>query len=216
MSEEEPDRFPGFDRVRLVRALELINGARLLDPADDRRPLELMAGFEAVVEAESSRPPTRDPDGAHALEELRSILAREASEALRAFLGPVLDRLLEALLAFPETRLATYGSLQPGESNQDLLADLSGEWTRGSVGGTLHDRGWGARVGFPGLEWHEPGPRVPVQIFWSAALPDAWERLDAFEGSGYRRILVPVETEQELLVCNLYELHPGGEVSRDA
>ena len=57
----------------------------------------------------------------------------------------------------------------------------------------LRRSGWGAAHGFPGLEWDPAGDPVPVRVFASPELPAHWERLDAFEGPDYRRIVVPVE-----------------------
>ncbi len=96
--------------------------------------------------------------------------------------------------AGPEHRLAVYGSLAPGRPNAWVLAPLEGRWiTGGYVRGRLHREGWGAAHGFPGLDWDPTGDRVRVEVFVSCELPKHWERLDAFEGSDYRRIVVPVE-----------------------
>ena len=104
-------------------------------------------------------------------------------------------------------RLVVYGSLAPGEANHHHLADLRGSWERGSVRGRKHDRGWGARTGYPGLELTSAGDEVPVLLFVSDDLPGAWERLDAFEGSDYRRVLAPVRRDATLVaVANVYEL----------
>ncbi len=197
------------DSTRLAEALGCINAARRF-PKSSARLKALYSGFEMLLEAVPGGSPDRGPDGVGSLAELDSILAREGAEAgadaLRDFLEPILDRLIEALLDFPEGRLATYGSLLRGEDNHHRVATLVGNWIDGTVEGTLHDRGWAARQGYPGLHHHIPGPPVPVGVLQSAALPGAWDRLDEFEGEGYRRILVPVETENATLVCYLYEL----------
>lgn len=111
-------------------------------------------------------------------------------------------------------RLAVYGSLAPGEANHDQLAGLEGRWEEGWVRGRLHDRGWGAAEGFPGLVPDPDGDRVRVQVFRSADLPGAWQRLDRFEGREYERVVVPVEGLGEgTLPCWIYVLRvePGGE-----
>lgn len=96
-----------------------------------------------------------------------------------------------------QTRLATYGTLAPGKPNHHQLADLPGQWRRGSVRGRLIDSGWGAAMGFPALVPGEEG-EVAVDLFESASLPDHWARLDAFEGEGYERrpILVRLGDEE--------------------
>lgn len=105
-----------------------------------------------------------------------------------------------------ETRLAAYGSLQPGEASYHVLADLPGTWERGTVCGRLHETGWGMTFGFPALVWDPDGPRVPVQVFTSRELPAHWARLDAFEGDAYRRIVVPVRLGTERVPANIYVL----------
>jgi gamma-glutamylcyclotransferase (GGCT)/AIG2-like uncharacterized protein YtfP len=39
------------------------------------------------------------------------------------------------------------------------------------------------------------GPVVEVYIFESAELPARWDRLDEFEGTGYKRAVATVTTE---------------------
>ena len=150
--------------------------------------------------------------------ELEALLDEPGAEtgaaALRGYLEPILERLVEALLDHPERRLAVYGSLLPGENNHHRVAPLSGRWVDGTVEGTLHDRGWAARRGYPGFVPGSAGDRVAVKVLESPALPGAWDRLDAFEGETYRRILALVEMAPGTgagrgtmwRVCNIYEL----------
>jgi gamma-glutamylcyclotransferase (GGCT)/AIG2-like uncharacterized protein YtfP len=107
-------------------------------------------------------------------------------------------------------RLAVYGSLAPGRENHYLLAKYPGTWSRGRVRGDLINAGWGATGGYLGLIPRDDGPWVAVQVFESAALADAWQELDEFEGSGYQRVLIPVYSEDPdarlLYTANLYSL----------
>jgi gamma-glutamylcyclotransferase (GGCT)/AIG2-like uncharacterized protein YtfP len=99
-------------------------------------------------------------------------------------------------------RLAVYGTLAPGRVNHHQLAGLNGEWRRGSVRGHLVDGGWGATLGFPALSLDPSGPVVEVFLFESPDLPAHWDRLDAFEGEGYRRVVTTVRTsEGEVEAC---------------
>lgn len=108
--------------------------------------------------------------------------------------------------AGPEHRLAVYGSLVPGRPNAWVLEPLQGRWIPGGhVRGRLHRQGWGAAHGFPGLEPDPTGDPVRVHVFVSLELPDHWERLDAFEGADYRRIVVSVEgLPAGPLPCHIY------------
>jgi gamma-glutamylcyclotransferase (GGCT)/AIG2-like uncharacterized protein YtfP len=110
-------------------------------------------------------------------------------------------------------RLAVYGSLTPGGSNHAVLTDISGQWRRGWVEGDLHAEGWGATQGYPGLRWKPGAAQVGVYLFESRRLTEHWRRLDAFEGDGYRRIVVPVhgvEGETDALEANIYVVRDNG------
>ena len=111
--------------------------------------------------------------------------------------------------------LAVYGTLAPGRPNHHVVAPLGGAWTAGVVEGELSPVGWGATLGYPAFRPRVGGPAVAVQVLRSARLPAEWERLDAFEGPEYRRILVPVlrtddAGERRLYtVANLYAIADG-------
>ena len=105
-----------------------------------------------------------------------------------------------------EHRLATYGTLAPGRVNESMLAGLTGRWLTGIVRGHLKDEGWGAAHGCPGIVLDPDGPSVDVHLFESADLAAHWDRLDAFEGPGYQRIPVDVETPDGPLTAMIYAL----------
>ena len=62
-------------------------------------------------------------------------------------------------------RLATYGSLAPGQSNHHQLDGLDGRWLEGQVYGELINAGWGAGLGYPALILDPDGPAISVQVF---------------------------------------------------
>ena len=95
-----------------------------------------------------------------------------------------------------ECRLVAYGTLAPGRPNHHQLNGLNGRWLEGGVRGALVQQGWGAALGYPALILDPDGPTVEVQIFESAELPSHWPRLDDFEGPGYQRVAVPVQTAE--------------------
>lgn len=106
----------------------------------------------------------------------------------------------------PRIRLAVYGTLAPGRQNHGQLSELSGRWIAGQVRGELLEVGWGAEFGYPGLILDPAGPPVEVLVFESPELPDHWDRLDAFEGAGYRRVAVDVSTAGGALSASIYVL----------
>jgi gamma-glutamylcyclotransferase (GGCT)/AIG2-like uncharacterized protein YtfP len=113
---------------------------------------------------------------------------------------------LERVLMNADCRLATYGTLSPGRSNHHQLSGLRGQWSGGSVRGDLHDAGWGAAQGYPGLVLNPTGETVAVDLFSSDDLPDHWARLDAFEGDGYRRVVAEVTTPHGAVAACIYVL----------
>jgi gamma-glutamylcyclotransferase (GGCT)/AIG2-like uncharacterized protein YtfP len=112
------------------------------------------------------------------------------------------------MTAAPISRLATYGTLRPGQSNHDQLAGLDGDWTTGTVRGVRYDSGWGEAEGYPGLVLDPNGPEVPVDLFRSPDLTAHWPRLDAFEGEGYDRTTTVVETADGPVEAWIYVLAP--------
>jgi gamma-glutamylcyclotransferase (GGCT)/AIG2-like uncharacterized protein YtfP len=105
-----------------------------------------------------------------------------------------------------DARLATYGTLAPGRVNHHQLAGLKGQWQQGTVRGRLADAGWAAALGYRGLVLDPLGPIVEVHLFESAELPDHSPRLDAFEGTGYRRVVTQVRTADGELDAWIYVL----------
>lgn len=138
-----------------------------------------------------------------ALAAVNALRRRADAEAARC--RPHVEAVLDALYA-TSRRLAVYGSLAPGEANHRALADLSGVWSDGYVRGEYSPTGWGATMGFPAMRWRPDGRRIPVGLLVADALPEHWERLDAFEGAEYCRVLVPVFRDEAIVaVANIYE-----------
>jgi gamma-glutamylcyclotransferase (GGCT)/AIG2-like uncharacterized protein YtfP len=127
--------------------------------------------------------------------------------ALCAARSSVVEAVLDALLDFPDTRLAAYGTLRPRESNSGMLANVQGTWVEGTIQGTRF-----VANGFPAFNWRASQEQVPVSVLTSAGLPAEWARLDEFEGIDYCRILVPVRlANRTTLVASMYEYVGGGD-----
>jgi gamma-glutamylcyclotransferase (GGCT)/AIG2-like uncharacterized protein YtfP len=105
-----------------------------------------------------------------------------------------------------ECRLAAYGTLAPGRVNHHELAGLEGRWREGTVTGRLVAAGWGSLLGYPGLVLDPQGIPVAVFLFESPELPRHWQRLDEFEGAGYRRVVTQVRTPDGDVDASIYVL----------
>lgn len=107
-----------------------------------------------------------------------------------------------------ETTLASYGTLAPGEVNYNQMDDMHGTWSQGTVRGYRVKAGKGVHIGFPGLILDPDADQVPVQIFSSSDLPNYWWRLDEFEGEGYFRVPVKVQTDSGEIDAYVYSVKP--------
>jgi gamma-glutamylcyclotransferase (GGCT)/AIG2-like uncharacterized protein YtfP len=138
------------------------------------------------------------------LEELNADLAGPA--------GPARVRASEsaATLFGASERLIVYGSLAPGRSNYHHVATLGGDWILGWITGDRVPIGWGAELGYAAVRRRASGERIPAWLLCSAALPTAWDRLDAFEGAAYQRLLAPFETGAGIVAVGYFYAAAAG------
>jgi gamma-glutamylcyclotransferase (GGCT)/AIG2-like uncharacterized protein YtfP len=92
-------------------------------------------------------------------------------------------------------RLFVYGTLGPDRPNEHVLDAIGGSWKPATVTGTLRLEGWGAELGYPGIDLDEHGDEVEGFIFTSENLSNHWAALDEFEGEAYKRVLAKVKFE---------------------
>ncbi len=90
-------------------------------------------------------------------------------------------------------KLFVYGTLGPDRPNEHVLDAIGGSWETATVSGTLREEGWGAEMGYPGIDLDEHGGEVDGFLFTSESLLGHWASLDAFEGKTYRRVLAKVK-----------------------
>ncbi len=190
---------------QLERGLKLLNTTTGTASSEkcSRTARAALEVFVAAARA-SGVPSAGSPADIEAFQAAERTLAVDCGDGLR---GTVIQQALDALLAFPSRNLAIYGSLAPGEVNHHVIEPVRGSWSDGYVRGHVSHVGWGADYGFPALTWDPAGPRVPVKLLVSGSLPDHWDRLDRFEGDGYRRALVPVQRGRDVVaIANIYAL----------
>lgn len=113
---------------------------------------------------------------------------------------PLLNLIFEIIFNNPSHYLTVYGTLGPGEVNNQILSEIKGTWNDGYVYGdiTYHD-------GLPYFRWNLNGKKIKVKIFHSEELNKQYKKLDRFEGSSYKRILIATEIDGLLYVTNIYE-----------
>ncbi|ADB39257.1 gamma-glutamylcyclotransferase family protein [Spirosoma linguale] len=94
-----------------------------------------------------------------------------------------------------ERSFITYGTLAPGRPNHFMVEHIRGTWKKGIIRGKLANKGWGAELGYYGFTPVNVSEQEEIEVFvlLSDELAENWERLDAFEGAGYRRIAVQYE-----------------------
>ena len=96
--------------------------------------------------------------------------------------------------------LFVYGTLAPGRPNQHILEEVEGEWRPATVQGTLHEEGWGATMGYPGIKLSTAGGTVEGFVFSSSELAKHWTRLDTFEGEAYQRVVTTAKLSDQTTV----------------
>lgn len=92
----------------------------------------------------------------------------------------------------PHNALAAYGTLRPGEVNHHVVKQMKGRWIDGIIRGYVFDVSWGGADGFPGFQPAPDGHHIPVGVLVSDDWDRHWDRLDRFEGPGYRRTVIDV------------------------
>ncbi len=92
----------------------------------------------------------------------------------------------------PERALAVYGTLAPGESNHHVVAGIEGAWVPVAIRGHRFTARWRDTPGYPGFTPDPTGPAVGALALVADELAGHWDRLDGFEGPGYRRVEIEV------------------------
>lgn len=106
-------------------------------------------------------------------------------------------------------RLALYGILRPGGSHHYEVRSIPGSWTTGTVRGWTYQITWGPADGHDGITLDASGPPVTVDILDSAELDRHLDRLDRFEGPGYRRITTTAQLDDGSTVdVEIFEADP--------
>ena len=126
---------------------------------------------------------------------------RRNREIFKRAIG-VLDVFFEELLESPDQRLARPGFSGVNDSVDEIIADIKVESKRGRVEGEVVEGNGGQA-----FSWKTgTGESIDVEALESDQLAEYWERIDAFYGQGWRRILVPVNIGGQEKICSVYEI----------
>jgi gamma-glutamylcyclotransferase (GGCT)/AIG2-like uncharacterized protein YtfP len=112
-------------------------------------------------------------------------------------------------------RLFVYGSLGPVRPNAHVMRAIGGSWEAAIVTGKLRQAGWGAAMGYPGIDLNEHGHKVDGFLFTTKNLSSNREVLDAFEGKASERVLTKVKRNDGTTVdAYIYRLRTGYQTQR--
>lgn len=134
---------------------------------------------------------------------------KERDEEVCKVVIPLQRLLSNVLFDYPERKLVVYGTLAPGNVNNSMLSDIQGGWEVCEVNGRVDEIS-----GLPFFDWQPRGPYIKVQLFISDILQRSWDRLDQFEGSKYKRILIPVTKSDGIYIANIYVANHHSEANK--
>lgn len=126
--------------------------------------------------------------------------------AVAGIASQIFGHMLSLLLKRPNIRLASYGTLRPNGTNNQVLSSCQGTWEPGTIRGKISYQDQ-----LPLFDWNVSGDEVPVDVLTSAGLIEKWGELDKFEGDRYAREWVPVSlTDGSRVVAMAYVRKPSG------
>jgi gamma-glutamylcyclotransferase (GGCT)/AIG2-like uncharacterized protein YtfP len=119
---------------------------------------------------------------------------------------PLQFLLIDLLLNRPTQRIVSYGTLSPEGVNHRILSSVSGTWEKCMVLGKIEKDASGLSF----FIWDISAEPIDAQLFSSGELPEKWNSIDNFEGSLYKRRLIPVQlSDQKIRIANIYLKNPG-------
>ena len=122
---------------------------------------------------------------------------------------PLQRLLLNVLFDYPDRKLVVYGTLTPGNVNHQIISEIQGDWGNCVVNGHVREIN-----GLTFFSWDPHGPPLKAQLFTSSLLPNRWKQIDEFEGSSYKRILIPIAKNDEIAIANIYVTIKNSEVRK--
>ena len=112
---------------------------------------------------------------------------------------PLQILIMNLLFENSDHKLVVYGTLAPGKVNHEILSSIEGTWDKCKINGHIFKKN-----GLPYFARDPNESQIEAHLFSSNLLPDSWNRLDQFEGSGYKRVLIPVTRTQGICVASIF------------
>ena len=103
--------------------------------------------------------------------------------------------------------LLVYGTLVPGESNYSMIKNIPGKWNTATCKGKIIIKDYSPWKGCPGAVLDGDEDLIKGYVLSSKELKFHWERLDAFEGKDYSRVITNATLSNgKVIKAHIYEL----------
>lgn len=113
---------------------------------------------------------------------------------------PLLLYLFQTIIGEPDHYLISYGTLAPSNINHRIILNLKGNWIKCKINGRIQDI-----HGLPVFNWSIDETSIDADLFHSKDLPKNWINIDKFEGSLYKRRLIPAKLDDNnFIIGNIY------------
>lgn len=113
---------------------------------------------------------------------------------------PLLIFLFKSIVGGSDQNLIAYGTIAPGNINHQIISDINGKWIKCKINGKIK-----TIDGLPVFDWILSEKTIVADLFNSNDLPKNWSNIDKFEGSMYKRRLIPAEIDDNTyIIGNIY------------
>lgn len=121
-------------------------------------------------------------------------------ETIAKTIVPLLVLIFKAVIGCADNFFISYGTLSPGKVNNEIISNIEGDWIKGIIKGEI--------VEYSGLSfftWKTHEQPLEINIFHSKKLIEKWEMINEFEGSMYKRRLIPaILPDKSIIIGNIY------------
>ena len=123
-------------------------------------------------------------------------------EEICKLIHPTLIEIINTLLEYPNKKLLLYGTLKTGQSNSSVLDDYRHMSKNVSVWGFIEIEN---SLPYYTFSISSSLNELQAELIYDNALDTLFDKLDEFEGTTYRRILVPFKNIDQVEIGQIYE-----------